>query len=74
MIQNIYFDGWSIHKVWMGNFNEKKADIILCGFKKWLKSYLKAKILHTDNGGEFRNKARENNVDHITGGPSNLQH
>ena len=42
-------------------------------------SYLKPKILHTDNGGEFRNKLmenylKENNIDHITGGPYNPQH
>ena len=36
-------------------------------------------ILHTDNGGEFKNKVienylKENNIDHITGGPYNSQH
>ena len=41
----------------MGNFNKKlKAKIILGAFKQWLTSYLKPKILYTDNGGEFRNK------------------
>ena len=36
-------------------------------------------ILGTANGGVFRNKViknylKENNIDHITGGPYNLQH
>ena len=42
-------------------------------------SYLKPKILDTDNGGEFWNKMmenylKENNIDHITGGLYNPQH
>ena len=42
-------------------------------------SYLKPKILHTDNDGEFKNKVmenylKENNIDHITGCPYNPQH
>ena len=34
----------------------KKTETILSAFKQWLTSYLKSKILHTNNGGEFRNK------------------
>ena len=35
--------------------------------------------MHTDNGGEFRNKVienclKENNIDHIAWGPNNPQH
>ena len=57
----------------------KKTETILSAFKQWLTSYLKPKILHLDNGGEFRNKVienylKENNIDHITGGPYNPQH
>ena len=41
--------------------------------------FLKTKSLHTYNGWEFRNKVmesylKENNIDHITGGPYNSQH
>ena len=74
------YDGWSFHKVWMCNFNEnKKAETILSASKQWLTSYLKPKILHTDNSGEFRNKVmeiylKENNIDPITGGLYNPQH
>ena len=51
------YEGWSLHKVWMGNFNEnKKVETILSVIKQWLTSYFKPKMLHTDNGGEFRNK------------------
>ena len=43
-----------------------------------MKSYLKPKILHLDNGWKFRNKGMENcyknNSDHITWGPYNSQH
>ena len=57
----------------------KKVETILSVFKQWLTSYLKPKFFHTDNGGEFRdvvmeNYLKENNIDHITGGPYNLQH
>ena len=31
-----------------------KAETILSAFKQWLTSYLNPKILHTDNGGEFK--------------------
>ena len=55
------------------------AKIILSAFKQWLTSYLKAKILHLDNGWKFRNKVMENylkvnNIDNITGDPYNSQH
>ena len=43
-----------------------KTETILSAFEQWLTSYWKPKILHTDNGGEFRDKVIENNVDHIT--------
>ena len=48
----------------------------MSAFKQWLTSYLKQKILHLDNGEEFRNKVmenylKENNVDHIIKGPYN---
>ena len=33
--------------------------MILNAFKQWLTSYLKQKILHLDNGEEFRNKVME---------------
>ena len=51
----------------------------MSAFKQWLISYLKPKILHLDNGGEFRNKVmenylNENNIDHINECPCNSQH
>ena len=51
----------------------------MSSFKQWLASYLKQKILHLDNGEELRNKVmkndlKQNNVDHIIGGPYNSQH
>ena len=64
----------------MCNFNEnKKTETILGASKQWLTSYLKPKILDTDNSGEFWNKVmeiylNENNIEHITGYPYNTQH
>ena len=51
----------------------------MSAFKQWLTSYLKPKILYTDTGGEFKNKVienylKENNINHIIGGPYNPQH
>ena len=51
----------------------RKKIIILSDFKQWLTSYLKPKLLHTEYGGEFRNKVMENylkeiNINHIIGG------
>ena len=48
-------------------------------FKQWLTSYLKQKKLYLDHGWKFRNKVmenylKENNIDHITGGPYYPQH
>ena len=66
------YDGWWFYKVWMGNFIEnKKAETIVNAFKQWLTSYLKPKILNTDNGREFKNKVienylKENNIDYNT--------
>ena len=37
----------------------KKAETNLSAFKQWLTSYLNPKNLHTDNGGEFKNKMME---------------
>ena len=52
----------------------KKAETILSVFKQRFTSYLKPKILQTDNGGEFWNKVmekylKENNFDHTIEGP-----
>ena len=42
--------GWTIL------MKNKKVETILSFIKQWLTSYFKPKMLHTDNGGEFRNK------------------
>ena len=61
----------------MGYFNKNKMEeTILSAFKQSLTFYFKQKILHTDNGREFRNKVleiyfKENNIDHITWGSYN---
>ena len=46
--------GWEIL------IKNKKTETNLSASKQWLTSYLKSKILHKDNGGEFRNKVMEN--------------
>ena len=51
----------------------------MSALKQRLTSYFKPKILHTDNGGEFKNKVmknylKENNIEHITRGLYNPQH
>ena len=54
MVDHFTKFGWSIL------MKNKKAKIISSTFKQWLTFYLKPIILHTDNGGEFRNKVMEN--------------
>ena len=64
MVDNFTKFGWAIL------MRIKREKIILSAFKQWLTFYLKPIILHTDNGGEFRNKVMENYlknyIDHIT--------
>ena len=44
---------------WAILMKNKKTENILSAFKQWLTSYLNPKILHTDNGEEFKNKVME---------------
>ena len=54
MVNNFTKFGWVIL------IRNKKTETILSALKQWLTSYLKLKILCTNNSGKFRNKMMEN--------------
>ena len=61
---------------WTILIKNKKTKTTYSASKRWSTSYLKPKFLYIDNGEEFLNKVMENylkqnNIDHITGGPYN---